>query len=584
MRNVLHDGFIGLTRKVLSAYLIGVGTFFAVVNFASAQEVLKHPRVVELEDRLNKDAAAYIKARFPDVPFMVVVRVDPLRRDVRTPSSARTENLPYFESFESDEEIRDEWDNAQIPLMALLNRVRKISVQISVPAQLKEAEVNEMRDGIFNILHLTPARDAIEVSRREWTMESVPWLGVYIAGAALFLLLVGLLVINRTSANRIARALTEMKVQNNGQTQSSGSIAPIAMDVDSASAKRTQSQEVKFNDPIKMKELASSLIGFLMQSEKFPNHHDMFVLDRLGQEAPDKLGALLMEFPTSIQAELFKYSAGHHWVQALNEPGFLDFECLEALQALSQNTRDEKSLKVKKAVLSVWRLGESRSKFLRTMPRDDAFALLSEMPKSIAVAEARKAFPGAWGAILDSNFKGKEISDKRANEIHDMAVMLEALSDISEVKRYRSDKELLEYVKTADPVEEREIYEAASSDSLIHKIRPPFYPLFMQSEDVIKVMVGKVAVDRWALALFNVVKSERQLVDRHLSEKQKFLLIERFKRFDQMAPSAEAVGSAREYIGMQLKKELKEIELAKAQAGIKAEESEARNETGNEAA
>lgn len=578
MKTAIQIRFTSLLLGLLAAFAILAGFGSTGMNTATAQEVLKHPRVVELEDRLNRDAAAYIKARFPDVPFMVIVRVDPLRRDVRTPSSARTESLPYFESFENEEEIRDEWDNSQIPLMALLNRVRKISVQISVPAQLKEAEVNEMRDGIFNILHLTPARDAIEVNRREWAMESVPWLGVYIAGAALFLLLIGLLVINRTSANRIARALTEMKVQNNGQSQSSGAIAPMGIESDTSGSKRSQSQEVKFNDPIKMKELASSLIGFLVNSGKFPNHHDMFVLDRLGQTAPDKLGGLLMEFPATVQTELFKYSSGHHWVQSLNEPGFLDFECLEALQALAQNTRDERSMKVKSAVLAVWRLGDSRSKFLRTMPRDEAFALLSEMPKSIAVAEARKAFPGAWGAILDSNFKGKELNEKRAQEIHDMAIMLEALADISEVKRYRSDKELLEYVKIADPVEEREIYEAASGDSLIHKIRPPFYPVFMQSEDVLKVFVGKISVDRWALALFNVVKSERQTVDKHLSEKQKFLLIERFKRFDQQAPSAEAVGSAREFVGVQLKKYLKDLDMAKTQAGIKAEESEAGNE------
>ncbi len=568
-----------LTRITLVLALV-LGTFVFILGTAKvqAQEVLKHPRVVELEDRLNRDAAAYIKARFPEVPFMVIVRVDPLRRELRTPSSAQTESLPYFESFENDEEVRDEWDNSQIPLMALLNRVRKISVQISVPSKLKEAEVNEMRDGIFNILHLTPARDAIEVNRREWAMEEVPWLGVYIAGAALFLLLIGLLVINRTSANRIARALTEMKTQNNGQSQSAGPLSPMPMETESSGSKRSQSQEVKFNDPIKMKELASSLIGFLVNSGKFPNHHDVFVLDRLGQEAPEKLGALLMEFPTEIQAELFKYSAGQHWIEALNEPGFLDFECLESLHALAQNTRDDKSMKVKKAVLAVWRLAESRSKFLRTLPRDEAFSLLAEMPKSIAVAEARKAFPGAWGAILDSSFKGKDLADKRVGEIHDMATMLESLSDISEVKRYRSDKELLEYVKIADPAEEREIYEAASSDSLIHKIRPPFYPVFLQSEEVLKTLVAKVSVDRWALALFNVVKTERQIVDKHLSEKQKFLLIERFKRFDQQAPSPEAVGSARENVGVLLKKQLKEQEMAKTQAGIQAEESEAGNE------
>lgn len=546
---------------------------------ATAQEVMKHPRVVELEDRLNSDAAAYIKARFPGVPFMVIVRVDPLRRDARAGDNGeRSERLPYFEALDNEEEIRDEWDNPQVPLMALLNRVRRTSVQISIPSKLKEAEVNEMKDGIFNILHLTPARDTIEISRREWALDEIPWLGVYIAGAAMFLLLVGLLIINRTSANRIARALTEMKVQNGNGSQGSSAPAPMNFDSDAAAGRSGQSQEVTFNDPMKMKELASGLISFLSKSQKFPNHHDVYTLDRLGLQAADKLGALLLEFPSEIQVEMFKYSSGNHWVEALNEPGFLDFDCLEALQSVAQNVRDERSLKVSKAVLAVWRLGELRSKFLRTISKEEAFWLLAEMPKSIGVAEARKVFPGAWGAILDPKFQPKEVSEKRLVEIHDAATALESLNDIGMVRSYRADKELLSYVKCVDPSEERDIYEAASETSMIHKMRSPFYPVFSQSEDVIKKLVSKNSVDRWALALFNVMKSDRQLIDRHFSDKQRFLLIERFKRFDQNSPSLEMIGTAREAIGASLRQTLKEMTLANEAAEEVTKESDSANE------
>lgn len=536
-----------------------------------AQEVLKHPRVVELEDRLNKDAAAYVKARFPDVPFMVVVRVDPLRREMRGGSESRpSEGLPYFESFEDDEEIRDEWDNPQVPLMALLNRVRKVSVQISVPAKLKTAEVDEMKDGIFNILHLTPARDSIEVSRREWAVEEVPWLSVYVLSAALFALLVGLLVINRTSANRIARALTEMKMQNNNAQAGSVSLPALPMERDHEGSKRTGSQEVKFNDPIKMKELAGGMITYLVGSGSFPNHNDVFVLDSLGKKSPQKLGALLMEFPSEIQAELFSYSFGQHWIQALNEPGFMDFECIETLQSLTQNTRDLRSYRIRHTVLAVWRLDEERAKFLRTLQRDEAFFLLSEMPKSIGVSEARKAFPGAWGAILDLNFKAKELSDKRLEEIHKFAMMIEGLRDMAQVKRYRSEKELLEYVKYADHHEEREIYEAASSDSLLYKMRAPFYPVFLQSEELLGRLVPSVPVDTWALALFNVLKSERTVIDKHLSEKQRFLMIERFKRFDQQAPSPNQIAQARESVGAKLRTLVREADALRAKTALEA--------------
>ncbi len=553
-----------LTRiGVLKSLLLGVVVALAA-GVAQAQEVLKHPRVVELEDRLNKDAAAYIKARFPDVPFMVVVRVDPLRREGRGFANARpSENLPYFESFDDDEEIRDEWDNPQIPLMALLNRVRKISVQISVPSKLKTAEVDEMREGIFSILHLTPARDAIEVSRREWTLEEVPWLSVYVLSGAMFALLAGLLVINRTSANRIARALTEMKVQNNNSSQGSVALPPISSEREFEGSRKSLSQEVKFNDPIKMKELANGIVGYLLNSGAFPTHQDVFVLDALGKKSPHKLGALLMELPNEVRAELFNYSFGHHWIEALNEPGFLDYECLETLHAVSQNTRDIKALRVRKIVLAVWRLGEERAKFLKALPKDEAFYLLTEMPKSIAVSDARKAFPGAWGSILDVSFKASEISEKRLEEIHKYALMIAGLRDIALVKRYRSEKELLEYVKFVDPNEEREIYEAASSDSLLHQMRAPFYEVFTQTEDVLQRVVPSVGVDTWALALFNVLKTDRAPIDKHLSDKQRFLMIERFKRFDQQAPSSHQIAQARESIALKLKGVLKELEAAK---------------------
>lgn len=549
-----------VTRFIFQSLAILIAIGWAANS--TAQEVMKHPRVVELEDRLNHDATAYIKSRFPDIPFMVVVRVDPIRRETRASSGAREEALPYFESVDRDEEYRDEWDNPQVPLMGLLNRVRRISVKISVPSKLKEVEVNEMREGIFYVLHLTPARDEIEINRREWAMEEVPWIAVYVAGGLLFTMLFGLLVINRTSANRIATALTEMKMQSaNGSSGSSAAAsAPSFQEPSPVSQKSSGSQEVKFNDPLKMRELASSLVTSLSASPSFPNHTDMFILDRLGLDSPEKLGAILMEFTPKLQTLLFEYSSGIHWIKAMNEPGFLDFSCLEVLQSMTQNDRKVRVEGADRAVLAVWRLADERSKFLRSLPREESLAMLCEMPKSIAVAEARKAFPGAWGSILDSGFKPVDLSMKRFKEIHDSAVAEVPLTDIASVKRYRGDKELLDYVKTVDPTEERDIYEAAAEDSLIHRLRPPFYPIFQQTERVLQKVSPRISIDQWAHALFNLVKTDRQIIEKELTEKQKFMLIERLKRFDSKAPAAESIANARELVGRVLSETLREVE------------------------
>lgn len=533
--------------KLLVLLMLVLSTGIPVIG----QEVLKHPRVVELEDRMNKDAAAYIKSRFPDIPYMVTVRVDPLRREQGS-SYQQNEVLPYYE--ESAEEIKDEWDNPQIPLAALINRVRRIQVSISIPSKLKEAEVSELKEGIYAILHLTPARDQVEILRRDWVTQEVPWTIIYIASSVLFSLLLGLLVINRSSAGRIAKALSDLKLQGANSGGGGGMGGGAVMDRKPEKAQATQ--ELKFNDPIKMKQLANHHISFLVQAKNFPNHLDIFALDQLGKADAHKLGAVLAEFPAKMQQKLFAYSSGFYWIEAFHSPGVLDFKCTEVLQQLTQNPREGDDAEWEKTVLAVWRLNENRTQFLKSLPKDEAFALLADMPKAIAVSESRKAFPGSWAAILDPNFKGTRLSKERIAEIQRMAQGVLPLHDFEMLKRYRSEKELLDYIRLTDIQEERDIYGAAPYDSLVHKMRPPFFPIFDQSEETLQWFAPTISTDTWALALFNVPKPERAKIDKHFSEKQKFMLIEKFKRFDANPPEPLQVNDARELVGKALDKYL----------------------------
>ena len=122
------------------------------------------------------------------------------------------------------------------------------------------------------------------------------------------------------------------------------------------------------------------------------------------------------------------------------------------------------------------------------------------------------------------------------------------------MRSYRSELELLDYLRFADPVEERDISGAVQVGSLIHKMRPPFFPVFDQSAEVLASFGARVSMDQWALALFNLPRPERAKIDSHFSDKQRFLLVDRFKRFDTQPPTAEAIGQARERIGAQLAK------------------------------
>ncbi len=66
-------------RTKLRIFILGL--CLLMTGTAFAQEIMKHPRVVELEDGLKNSAADYIKARFPESPFMVTVKVDPKWQD-----------------------------------------------------------------------------------------------------------------------------------------------------------------------------------------------------------------------------------------------------------------------------------------------------------------------------------------------------------------------------------------------------------------------------------------------------------------------------------------------------------------------
>lgn len=527
-------------------FVITIPAIFAVVGAfsspATAQEIMKHPRVAELEDVLQDSAAEYVKARFPAVPFMVTVRVDPLRRESLSAAGLNGEDLPYIST--DDEEIRDEWDNPQFPLKALINRVRKIQVTVSVPAQIKETEVAELRDGIFNILHLTPARDEISIARRNWTMHEVPWLPLAGAATLVLVLLGGLLAINRTSANRIARALGELKMQN-----AAAAAAPAPRAAFDEPQKTAGGAEVTFNDPFKIKELAARHVEFLTVQPAFPSQDDIYVLEALGRQSPARLGAVLAEFPAEMQKKLFAFSSDPSWIEGLHTPGLLDFAALEGFQALIRIPREEAETHWSATVLAVWRLGEHRQSFIKGMPKEEAFALLAAMPKSTAVAEARQAFPGSWGEILNPDFAPQIPSARRCQEIQKAAHQVLPLRDFSVVHRYREERDLLEYLNTVGPSEENDIYGAARPDSLIHSLRPPFFPVFQLPAETLARFVPEIDVPQWSLALFNVAKPERAKIDQHLSDKQRFLLIENLKSYDLVGPDKKKIGEARENIG-----------------------------------
>lgn len=148
--------------------LIFISIFFTSSLVFAQTGTTRHPRVMELEKSLTKESLDFLKGRFPKHPFLVTVAVDPIFR-TNQEAKKETEALPFFD--QSSEEILDEWDDPAQTSSSLMKRAKKILVTVSIPASLTEDEISEIQQSLMNNLGLFPARDGVEIRKRNWTVE-----------------------------------------------------------------------------------------------------------------------------------------------------------------------------------------------------------------------------------------------------------------------------------------------------------------------------------------------------------------------------------------------------------------------------
>lgn len=526
-----------------------VAACFLIGAFAQAQTASRHPRAVELEAQLSKDAMAFLKGRFPDMPFMVVVNLDPMHRYGDTGKPKSGEQLPYLNL--QDDEIADEWDDPAVPLVSLLNRVKKVVVNVSLPSSLKDDDLAEIEASMQSVLNLTPARDQIKFQRRNWiepqkdqTITLSSLIALAIAGA-----LVGFYFISQASSKRLAKALATQPAAAGASASPMPSSASTPEPTRSASAKHDgPSGDVSFNDTLKVREFVLHDIKRIAAAPAFPSLQDMVLLDKFGKEKPAALGAILVEFPLEVQKRIFSLSYGPHWLEALNEPGDINLYSFELVKKMERILRDDTDRQWQQLLTYVWRLDSEREFFFRSIKQDVAFAILSRLPKQMAVTLARSVFPGSWAVLLDNKFKAQPIADEEVEKLSGRCLQIKSLRDFSMLEVYKHDKDLLSYLKTADPVEERDIYGAAPSESLINSLRPAFFKVLDLSPEQVKPLITQVSLDDWALSAYNVSRDSRRNLETAMSDKQKFMYREKLKNFDMRIPTMEMVGEARERI------------------------------------
>ncbi len=532
-------------------FLILILTIFAAVSGSAQQPATEreHPRVAELQDKMTEYVRGYLQTRLQGVPFMVTVKIEAMRRKAGSKYVPQSEKLPYYDL--AEEEIRDEWDDPSASLYALQARIQKAVVLISLPKGLDDQEVQEIQDSLTTLLRLIPGRDEIKVERRPWSMDTskFPYYAGLVAASIVFMLL-GLLLISKRWATQLSTAISEIKPKE--RTDDAGAVhVPGAGDgtpIGAGIGQKSMAGDVNFRDHFRTREFVAGRIAELTKNPGFPNLPAMIEMDKLAEFSPKDLGALLMEFPIEMQNEVFRWSSSVKWLAAFSEPGDLSPEAVALAEKLGRMQYDTKSPDWERLLIQCWRLDDQRVNFLKSIAREEAFAILKAMPASAAVPAARLAFPGAWAVLLDSKYKAQPVAPARVKELLRTALEFKPLNNPEALQAYKQEKDLLSYLLVASVPEERDVYGALPKNSYLWQVRPPFFRVMELSQEELVAGFNKVPLDDWALALFNVSREGRKVIEAQLNSKQKFMFSSKMRSIDMNGVDRVATGMARERI------------------------------------
>lgn len=492
----------------------------------------KGPRVIELEEKIEADASKYLNQRFPGSPYFIKVDVQPLRSELK--KGDNIENLPYL-SYETEDFV-DAWEDPNIPLSYLRNRVRKIGLDVAVSEDLKENEVQEIRDSLMSFLKLISFRDEIKVERKlQVAKDSTPFYVYYLLGSLVAMLLgIGLWV--RTSVKAIAKTVG---------TQSSNMSAGANPIMSAGGGATSESNftvkdvppirgDINFFDPIKLIEVLHLKIKQIVSASHFPNLQDMMILEKLSETNPGALGALVSEFPQDIQKNIFQLGRTEKWIESFAYPTKVDQTVFQALEDISRSRDIKKSdLEFENLLIQLWRLGDKLPVFLKEINPDHAFCILGRLPKSIALKYGKKAYPGNWGKILEDSHSNIVIDANLVRDYLKKAMSLNPALEYSLVDSYKKEKEVMEYVRTASIEDERDIYETLSHESFIVKTRAPFYRVFELDEQKFIKISEQFSIQDWALALINCSRSYIKQYADTLDEKKKYMFSVSLKKLDE---------------------------------------------------
>lgn len=538
--------------KIIKTLFLLLSTLTSAIIFAQDQNFYKHPKVIEVEIMLTKEATSFLQQRLPNQPVFVNVDIEPLRRK----NGEKTEQLPYFYS---EDEVSDEWDAIDTPMVILLSRIKKANIKVEVPSSLSDIEVIDLKDKLYQQLKLIPGRDSINIEKKVSISksENSNYLIYYYMSGMTFVILAGIFLIVRFGNKGIhknesapgpavsasAPSNPPMRSNQNGKNHISSN----------AQINSKVAGDINFKDSIRAADMLKEKLHGVVNAPIFPMLSDMLILEELAEKSLSSFGAFVFEMPRKHQQKIFFRSRSDNWFKGYVEAASVDLDCFLAVEKMLRNRVPTGSEKWEELLVQIWRLGDDAQLFLKQIPSEDAFNILSHLPKSFAVPTAKKSFPGGWARILEMKNVVPLEDQTKIEDYLERTLQLKPYFSFKSIDDYRKDLELVDYLRIASVKDEEEIYESLISDSHIFNIRPPYYVIFRSDSDLFKEFFNQYDLTDWAVAMFNAPREYTNPIYKILDDKKKYIFKNYLKQLDESVFDIKAQIELREEMAKKFK-------------------------------
>lgn len=543
-----------------------IATIFSILTCSTFAQA---SRVAEVEDYFHTRTYTFLQSRFPDKPFSIVVsidtgRVEPTRKEFRMMKDSGVD-LPFW--YETEDENVNIWDRPDVSLGRLIKETKKIKIDIKVDASLSDEEVGELQSALATQLKLDPDSDSIVVTKMSWANQeryrNLQWVGGTFAVimAALFL---AFWLLTRIHVSRLIKGLSQ-PIKEIGQSTKKFASNALNMAQPQMPARPSKPEEsasekaTDLADGSTMMELRKScmvLIDKNIEMFKVPDPHMMSFIEKEGERHPGAMGSILAELDEDILKGLYKHGIGQWWFRAIALPTPLNGHSLEILARLERlrmrkHFSDEKSADgsgkaMRELGLDLCRMNcEDIAKALEGLPIEKAGYILNQLPTNLELGTAKILFPGQWAVFLESHTKFEVPESKILDFVRERAKSIHPPRNENDIKNFFNDLDLVDYLDTADPRDEKDLYRALHDGSRIRQERTPFYEILESQESFIPLLGSEMSLDQWVSALNHVQLSDREFFLNQLPEKLRYQINNRYKEVEPGEISDNQVRSAR---------------------------------------